>query len=209
MGTDHVRDDFSTTDKRSLAMRVAGRCSNPACKAQVFGPQLDSVKALNLGVAAHISAASPGGPRYDPSMSSARRASIDNGIWLCQNCAKLVDNDPQRYVSEVVAGWKRTAEEEALQQIGRPSLSERTITISISVKWCTLDYIEKAGVGATLRAAGYRLYWARAENVAEYVDLKGWEEVVWDDPRDGPVRFRVRDRSCEYMALLRKREDAS
>lgn len=187
-------------------MRVAGRCSNPTCRAQVFGPQLDSAKALNLGVAAHISAASPGGPRYDASLSPAQRASIDNGIWLCQNCAKLVDNDPLRYPSDVLADWKRTAEEEALREIGRPSTPAPTVTIS--VKWCTLDYVEKAGVAATLRAAGYRLYWARAENVAEYVDLKGWEEVVWDDPRNGPVHFRVRDPYCQYMALLRKREDA-
>src|SRR5262245_755355 len=165
---DQVRDDFAEADKRSLAMRAGGRCSNPACRAQLFGPQLDPTKALNLGVAAHISAASPGGPRYEPKLSKAERASVDNGIWLCQNCAKLVDNDASRFTAQMLRDWKRTGEEEALRLIGRPTPS--TPGGAISVKWCTLDYIEKAGIAATLRAAGYKLYWARAENVAEYVD---------------------------------------
>lgn len=156
-------------------------------------------------VAAHVSAASPGGPRYDPRLTPEQRASIDNGIWVCQNCAKLIDNDPERFTTTVLADWKRAAEEEALREIGRPKAL--TPTTTISVKWCTLDYIEKAGIAPTLRAAGYRLYWARAENVPEYVDTKGWEEVVWDHPRDGPVYLRVRDPLCEYMALLRKRVD--
>jgi ribosomal protein L37AE/L43A len=47
----------------------------------------------NIGVAAHISGAAPGGPRYDASMSSEARKSINNGIWLCANCARLVDGD--------------------------------------------------------------------------------------------------------------------
>ena len=85
----------------------------------MFGPQLDSGKALNLSVAAHISAASPGGPRYDTALSREQRSSIENGIWLCQNCAKLIDNDPPRYTTDLLTGWKRKAEEEALRQIGR------------------------------------------------------------------------------------------
>jgi hypothetical protein len=198
-----MRDDFSEADKRSLAMRVGGHCSNPTCRAQVFGPQLDSAKALNLGVAAHISAASSGGPRHDPSLTPAERASLDNGIWLCQNCAKLIDNDHARYSSHLLTAWKQAAEEDARRQIGRAVPSPAA---TINVKWCTLDYIEKAGIAATLRAGGYRLYWARAENVPEYVDLKGWEEVVWEDPRNGPVYLRVRDPLCEYVALLRKPE---
>jgi hypothetical protein len=53
----------------------------------------NQIKPLILGVAAHITAASPDGPRYDQNLSSEQRKSPDNGIWLCQNCAKLVDND--------------------------------------------------------------------------------------------------------------------
>jgi hypothetical protein len=74
------------------------------------GPQVDPTKVINIGVAAHITGASPEGPRYDPSLSSEQRSSADNGIWLCQSCGKLVDNDPRRYTVAVLKRWKHAAE---------------------------------------------------------------------------------------------------
>ena len=89
-----LRDDFPEEVKRIVAARVGNQCSNPDCRALTSGPQIDPTKALNVGVAAHITAAAPGGPRYDPSLTPEERRHPDNAIWLCQNCAKLVDNDP-------------------------------------------------------------------------------------------------------------------
>src|SRR5579871_1727431 len=57
-----MRDDFSEEVKRTLAARVNYFCSNPDCRAQTTGPQVDPSKVLNVGVAAHITAASDGGP---------------------------------------------------------------------------------------------------------------------------------------------------
>ncbi len=76
-----------------------------------IGPSTDPNKSINVGVAAHITAASPGGPRYDPALSSEERRSAENGIWLCQNHAKMIDNDPARYPTEVLREWKETAEQ--------------------------------------------------------------------------------------------------
>src|SRR5713101_2602138 len=84
------RDEFSQAVKRALAQRVALLCSNPACRAATSGPQRNPSKAVNVGVAAHITGAAPGGPRYDARMSEKDRRSASNGIWLCQNCAKLI-----------------------------------------------------------------------------------------------------------------------
>ena len=87
------RDEFSTTTKETLAKRVGYRCANPNCRKLTCGPCEDENKAINIGVAAHITAASPGGPRYDETLTSEERKSINNGIWLCQSCAKLIDDD--------------------------------------------------------------------------------------------------------------------
>jgi len=114
-----MTDDFSEGVKRVLANRVGNRCSNPACRALTSGPQKDPMKSLNVGVAAHITAASPGGPRFDPHLSPDQRCSPDNGIWLCQTCAKLIDNDQSRFTVEMLEEWKRAAEKEALDTIGR------------------------------------------------------------------------------------------
>jgi len=105
-----MRDDFSLSTKELLAKRVAYRCSNPACRHVTSGPQIDSAKVVNIGVAAHITAASAGGPRFDPTMTPDERQGSENGIWLCQSCAKLVDNDPARYAVDVLNLWKKLAE---------------------------------------------------------------------------------------------------
>jgi hypothetical protein len=112
-----VRDNFPKPVVQTLAKRVGNCCSNPACHKRTSGPHTDDDKALNVGVAAHVTAASAGGPRYDPSMSSEDRKGIGNGVWLCQSCAKLVDNDESRYTGELLLRWKRDAEQEALREI--------------------------------------------------------------------------------------------
>lgn len=112
-----MRDDFSRDTKSILALRVGLRCSNPHCRKLTSGPQTDSSKALNIGVAAHITAASLDGPRYDPNLSSEERKAPDNGIWLCQSCAKLVDNDEQKYTVNLLREWKRLAEEAARVEV--------------------------------------------------------------------------------------------
>jgi hypothetical protein len=49
-------------------------------------------------------AAAPGAPRYDHTLTAEIRTSIANGIWLCQDCAKLIDSDTERYGVESLIG---------------------------------------------------------------------------------------------------------
>ena len=111
------RDDFSTATKDLLAKRVAFKCSNPGCRQPTSGPQADPSGTVNLGVAAHITAASPDGPRYDPTLTPAQRVLPDNGIWLCQTDGKLVDNDEVRFTVEGLRDWKARAEAAAARDL--------------------------------------------------------------------------------------------
>lgn len=115
-----MRDDFPLTVKELLAKRVAQRCANPGCRKPTSGPQVDPSKAINIGVAAHITAASPDGPRYDPSLTPQQRIAADNGIWLCQSCGKLADNDQSRYTVDHLREWKCQAEAVAVRDLERP-----------------------------------------------------------------------------------------
>jgi hypothetical protein len=112
-----MRDDFSGSTKELVAKRVGYRCSNLGCRQPTSGPQEDAAKVVNIGVAAHITAASPDGPRHEPGMTVAERASASNAIWLCQSCAKLVDNDPLRYPVAVLREWKLRAESLAAREL--------------------------------------------------------------------------------------------
>jgi hypothetical protein len=115
-----MRDDFAERIKFATAARVGHCCSNPDCRCRTSGPRAEPEKAVNIGVAAHISAASPKGPRYNPDISPQERRSISNAIWLCQNCAKLIDNDETHYTVELLRDWKIRAEETARADIQKP-----------------------------------------------------------------------------------------
>ena len=68
-------------------------------------------------MAAHIHAASRGGPRYDPSQTENERKHIENAIWLCQSCSVLVDRDSATYTADMLRNWKKIAETRAHQQM--------------------------------------------------------------------------------------------
>ena len=104
------RDDFSKQTIEKLAKRVGYHCSKPDCRAITVGPKQGNDDAAVLGQAAHICAASPGGPRYDPLMTREQRKSFDNGIWLCEKCARLIDVDYEAYPVERLVKWKKDAE---------------------------------------------------------------------------------------------------
>jgi hypothetical protein len=112
-----MRDEFAVGIKETLAKRVGYRCSNPACRQLTSGPALETSGVINVGVAAHITGAAAGGPRYDAALSNEARRSADNGIWLCQKCAKLIDSDIVRYSPQILRMWRQLAEQVALAEL--------------------------------------------------------------------------------------------
>ncbi len=48
---------------------------------------------IYVGVAAHLTAAAPKGPRYDTNLTPGQRVSIDNAIFLCGTCSVMVDKN--------------------------------------------------------------------------------------------------------------------
>ncbi|WP_077000578.1 hypothetical protein [Variovorax sp. KK3] len=58
-------------------------------------------------------------------MTPEQRRSFDNGIWLCQSCASLIDKDATRYPAALLRAWKMRREAEALLEINRwPGVGE-------------------------------------------------------------------------------------
>jgi hypothetical protein len=106
-----TRDDFAEPVKRRLMLRAGTRCSNPSCRKATTGPSDTNVSQVSIiGAAAHITAAAPNGPRWDGTLTSAERASYDNGIWACANHATLIDTDENRYSVDLLRQWKARAE---------------------------------------------------------------------------------------------------
>lgn len=127
------RDNFSKPVIRALRERVNNCCSNPDCRVATLGPKEEKNKSVLIGEAAHICAASPGGARYDPRMTKDERSSIDNGIWLCANCAGLIDKDVEKHTVELLKMWKKAAELQAGDQLGKPHTSERDVVDAVGL----------------------------------------------------------------------------
>lgn len=100
------RDNFTNKTIDILAKRVGYICSNPECRKHTAGPNSEKNKATIVGISAHITAASVGGPRYDATLTPEERKDIDNGIWLCTNCAKIIDKDPGKFPVKTLNEWK-------------------------------------------------------------------------------------------------------
>lgn len=125
-----ARDDFTKKTKRDLRERVGGKCSKPDCMITTIAPK-GNHKLNNIGVAAHICAASKGGVRYDENMTQEQRRSINNGIWLCQNHAKEIDNNEELYTVDLLHEWKHLAEEKAKNALGLRSFTLSELNQSV------------------------------------------------------------------------------
>lgn len=111
------RDEFRAPVRRVLATRAANRCSNPDCNAVTSGPGASADAVVDVGMAAHITAAASGGPRYVPSLTPEERRAASNGIWTCQRCGKLIDSDQSKHTVGQLQRWKAEAEARAAQML--------------------------------------------------------------------------------------------
>lgn len=127
------RDDFLAEVINSLSKRSAFICSNPDCKCLTISPSdSDAGKFLYIGKAAHITAASKGGPRFDESLTPEERRSINNAIFLCSNCADMIDkNKGLDFSVELLKTWKQAHESWVRSQLNKKK-EDKQITKVIS-----------------------------------------------------------------------------
>lgn len=111
-------DEFKPQTRNRLAMRAGYRCSMRGCGVLTIGPSDEAADATtNIGVAAHIHAAAPGGRRFDPQMSSEERSDIRNGIWLCSSHSVEIDRDETRYTPALLIEMKEEHERSIAEEL--------------------------------------------------------------------------------------------
>jgi hypothetical protein len=107
--------NFSKSTLDFLRDHVGNMCS--LCDRPTSGPSREPGKRTNVGSGAHITAAAPGGPRYDKTLTSAQRRHHENGIWCCRDCGKLVDDDASTYTAARLRKFKAAAIDRALHRV--------------------------------------------------------------------------------------------
>jgi NACHT C-terminal Alpha/Beta 2 len=172
-----VRDDFSATTIRILAGRVGHRCSNPDCRRSTIGPALEDDRTVNIGVAAHITAASEGGPRYDKTLTPEARSAAENGVWLCQTCAKLIDSDAARFTSDLLRKWKRQAVANAFKEIATsgPEIKPSS-PVTVQLDDADRKFLQALALpqADTIESVTTRLLQAAATDIATFLNSHEW-----------------------------------
>ncbi len=124
--TGRDENEFTEATKRAVALRAGYICSFTGCGQQTVGPSDDSpIATTNIGVAAHICAASRNGPRYIESMTLQQRSEIGNAIWLCSNHAALIDRDVATYTIDRLHQMKRAHEAACVESVRRAMQESR------------------------------------------------------------------------------------
>ena len=136
-----MRDDFTGKTKEKMAHRAGYRCSKPDCGIPTRGAASGDDRTINVGFAAHITAASSGGPRYDPTLTTAQRRHHRNGIWLCGTHGKLIDSDEPHFTVKELFKWKRLAERRSFQEVVASKPSPLGLTLLILALLINLQII--------------------------------------------------------------------
>lgn len=173
-----MRDNFSALTIRLLSTRAGFCCSNPKCSRPTVGPADEENRTVNLGVASHIAAASPGGPRYDAAMSPADRKAAGNGIWLCQNCGKLIDSDVKGHPVELLREWKKAATQRAIAALAGGQA--RPLSINVPEDEADLQFTSALSLPAAddLESVLRRMLPAAAADTATFRRTRSWPEHV-------------------------------
>ena len=86
----------------------------------------------------------------------------------------------------------------------KPGEAVKPPAVEIFEKDVSIDYPEKTGIIQKLKNEGYRSFWCADCNLAEMLDVKGWERVIERDRNGTLCSFRVKDRVSDLF-LLKKR----
>lgn len=182
-----VRDDFAKATIERLAKRVGFLCSNPHCRNLTVGAAQGHEGVVNIGMAAHITAAAPGGPRYDATLSPEQRRHQSNGIWLCQTHGKLVDSDEGHFTVAMLREWKERAEADSFRAL----LSVQGAPVA-----AVLDPSATSPIDAPIDELVRRIRTVALEDLQAFRRIPGWP----DHPIDLNLRLTSGDAERQFSA---------
>lgn len=130
------RDPIPRAQEKVVISRSGGKCAYPACGTDLtIEPQSEKDRPKATGKVAHIAAASPGGPRYDESMTAEQRGSADNLIYLCGSHHDVIDSQLDFHTHEFLLEAKRTHEKAVSRAVNNAlgQFTYRELTVVCSV----------------------------------------------------------------------------
>lgn len=143
---------YSPTTLKVLFSEAGNLCAYPRCNNRVVMPETEEgdQKAVQ-GDIAHIIAASPDGPRADPSFPRDQLAEEKNLIVLCGYHHKLVDTQPLKYTADMLRRWKH---DHSTRVHARRRRTRRLLHVGATLVASTAAVATGAGIAAATRDPG-------------------------------------------------------
>lgn len=111
----------SASEIKRLFAASGGRCAFADCPTNLV-----TESGALLAEIAHITASSPGGPRFDPVQPEKQRHGFENLILLCPTHHALIDSDPRRYDARTLREMKALHEREIRRRLDADG-TDRTV----------------------------------------------------------------------------------
>ena len=91
----------------------------PDCRKKLTFDKAEESGSVTFGEMCHIVGEknSATSPRGESKLPLEDRNEYSNLILLCSNCHKIIDKDEKKYTIEILANWKKTAEEESTKKL--------------------------------------------------------------------------------------------
>lgn len=111
------RHEFSEHVRRLTAVNA-----NYLCEMCGISTRIAMNSLHHFGSAAHIHAAAPNGPRFDPNKTKEFITSYENALWLCKNCHENIDKDANKFTAQKLLDLKAVKEHQTKKE-ANPILS--------------------------------------------------------------------------------------
>lgn len=132
------RETAPAAQEKVVVARSGNTCAYPRCGLILtIESFVEGDRPKATGKVAHICAASPGGPRYDDSMTKAQRGSADNLIYLCGPHHDAVDSQLEFHSVDFLHEAKSAHEAKVARAVraglGQVTYAELTLVCSVLV----------------------------------------------------------------------------
>ena len=208
MPTDRI--EFDNKVKEVIRRRAGYRCCK--CGRTLVGPGATTSDSVELGQCAHIYAAKSSGPRGQSHLTEKQLKSVENGMYLCTHCHKLVDGKlhKKKYRAEQLLQIKAIHEYKIAVEIGNdviPLNWIRGIKVeeSPNIKTGTVINLAKTtilygGTGTGKSSIVEMLYTVLSSSILKRWDEKRIKTIVdVDNPLKQPVTVTM-DKIVSYQA---------
>lgn len=183
------RPRIPTGQERVVISRSGNRCAYPGCRTRLVFDAVDPVdddKAV--GKVAHICAASPGGPRFDPTMTDKERGSASNLIYLCGDHHDAIDSQTSHHSRAFLEKAKKDHEAlldramayaigelgfERLETVCSYMVSISGVSDSVGPVAIPMGVLDKMETNSLTAASGHRIAvgLAASGEVARFIDF--------------------------------------